>query len=321
MKYTLLGIAVVAVVALYLFVGRMAWIATQTNSDFEVHFEGTSSILQMVHIKGGTFLMGQPLDETPRYEWAIEPAEVTVKSFWIGATEVTNGMFRCFDPNHHTRELNGIALSADLQPVAWVSCMEARRFCEWLSERTGRNFRLPTEAEWEYACRAGTRTAQYWGDNLAEAIEYESLFSIEEHKKLRPKGLELLLSLGPELNLKLPRIWVYDGFLGSAPVGSFKPNPWGLYDMLGNVSEMCEAAHEVKNLTIGDEDCIYRGGSWRDDSWSLARCGERAVQPARWRFVDLGFRVVCSEKQFESKISPADEKDANRAEASNESSN
>jgi sulfatase modifying factor 1 len=318
MKYTLLGIGVLVVVALYLFVGRIAWIATETNSDFEVHFEGTSFTLQMVHIKGGTFLMGQPLDEEPRYEWAIEPTEVTVKSFWIGATEVTNGMFRCFDPNHHTREFKGIILDTDRQPVVQVSCFEARRFCEWLSEKAGRNFRLPTEAEWEYACRAGTTSARYWGDNVADATEYESLWTLEESHKMRPKGL-VILSYLPVAEFPYlpspPPVRAYDGFLGSAPVGSFKPNPWGLHDMLGNVTEMCEPAHELKDLTIADEDCIYRGGSWRDDSWSWARCGARAVQPARWRWISLGFRVVCSEKELDAQTPPYNGKDAHRAQA------
>ncbi len=272
------------------------WVTPQTNSDFQVHFEGTSIPLRMVYIKDGTFLMGQPLDEKPRYEWAIEPIPVTVKSFWIGATEVTNGMFHCFDPKHYTREFKGITLDRDRQPVVDVSYFEAWRFCEWLSEKTGRNFRLPTEAEWEYACRAGTTTARYWGDRDADAVEYESLWTLEEFNKFRPNAVWILLSfIGSEPQLPLPHLWVYDGFASAAPVASFKPNPWGLYDMLGNVSEMCSPAYDLKKLLIANKDCIYRGGSWHDDSWSWVRCGSRAVQPARWRFISLGFRVVCSE--------------------------
>ena len=150
MKRAVLRIALLIVAVLYLpaaiisAADEKVWVTPQTNSDFKVHFEGTSLTLQMVHIKGGTFLMGQPLDEKPRYEWAIEPIPVTVKSFWIGATEVTNGMFHCFDPKHYTRKFKGITLDRDRQPVVDVSYFEAWRFCEWLSVNTGRNLRLPT---------------------------------------------------------------------------------------------------------------------------------------------------------------------------------
>jgi len=160
--------------------------------------------MEFVRIAPGTFTMGQ----AEGGDWDEAPARAVTLSrpFHMAVTEVTNAQYEAFDPGHRAfRGGDGFAQGDD-EAVVFVSWHDAAAFCGWLSEKEGKPYRLPTEAEWEYACRAGTSTPYWTGDTLPE-----------EHRKHQetfwypvPVGLHV----------------------GMAP-----PNPWGLHDMHGNVEE------------------------------------------------------------------------------------
>ena len=180
--------------------------------------------MKLVRIEPGTFMMGLP-DSLINAVGPASPVggpmytqhKVTLsKRFIIGAFEVTNKQFEMFDVEHkHHRPKYQNIPAADNHPVQPVTWREAQLFCRWLSEREGRLYSLPTEAQWEYACRAGTTTRTYWGDNF------------EDRTKANVGGI----------NGKTHLHWADDGYEYTAPVGSYPPNPWGLYDMIGNARE------------------------------------------------------------------------------------
>ncbi|MHC4666692.1 MAG: SUMF1/EgtB/PvdO family nonheme iron enzyme [Planctomycetota bacterium] len=151
---------------------------------------------------GDRHFMGGELDEQPVHKVTIS------KPFYISATEVTNAQFEQFDAEHSSfRGRKGLS-SEDDEAVVYVSWHEAVAFCQWLSKKERRPYRLPTEAEWEYACRAGTATRFNTGDTLPEAYQ-----KAQKHRS-RPEKV-------------------------STRVGLTAPNAWGLYDMHGNVEEWC----------------------------------------------------------------------------------
>src|SRR5262245_26330184 len=198
-----------------------------------VEVKVTNSIgLKLVLIPGGQFTMG-PNGSTHRVTLS--------KSFYLGVTEVTLGQYRQFKAGH---KIDGAddEFNADDRPAALVSWNDARAFCVWLSDRpdekkAGRVYSLPTEAQWEWAARAGTTTSRYFGDTDKGQAEY-SWFNVvyTPNPRTERKGR------------------------GRQPVGKLKPNAFGLYDMLGNVWEWCEDRR-------GDErtgemrDPVMRGGS------------------------------------------------------------
>lgn len=212
----------------------MAW----SNETVEVQAatpEGTKSVkvtyyinsigMKLVRIELGTFLMGLT-DDMAREVGPLKPVggpmytqhRVTLtKPYLIGAFEVANRQYEMFDPKHkrhRPKYQNGSdAENHPVQPLTW---QEAQLFCRWLSEKEGRLYGLPTEAQWEYACRAGTTNQTYWGDNLDD----------------RTKA-----NVGGAVGATGHSQWSDDGFEYTAPVGSFPPNPWGLYDMIGNARE------------------------------------------------------------------------------------
>ncbi len=176
--------------------------------------------MKFVEIKPGTFVMGQG-DAAPRDrgEWAARdwdeapahPVKIT-RPFHLSVCEVTNAEYERFDPAHKKyRGKDGVS-SADDEPVVFVTWQQAVDFCAWLTKQEGKPYRLPTEAEWEYACRAGTTTLFNTGETLTPE----------------------------QANLGVGR----DGkALKAVAVGSYKPNAWGLHDMHGNVAEWCADWH------------------------------------------------------------------------------
>ncbi len=251
--------------------------------------------LDLILIPAGSFVMGDPQghpDERPIRCVHIE------RSFWMGQFEVTNAQFALFDPSHDSRlehgdflqfspEERGYPLNNSQQPVVRVSWQEATEFCRWLSAKTGRTFRLPTETEWEYACRAGTQTPLSYGGldddfsefaNLADAT-FKSIDSFDPW--------HLPIDAIPPWRPADDRF--DDGARVSVAVGSFRPNAWDLYDMHGNVAEWTGSTDAGET---GDERRIARGGSWYDrpkDSRSSSRLSYRPWQ----RVYDVGFRVIC----------------------------
>jgi formylglycine-generating enzyme required for sulfatase activity len=173
-------------------------------------------------------------------------------------------------------------------PVACVSWDDAQAYVAWLSAKTGHVYRLPTEAEWEYAARAGTTTARYGSDDAAEFCRYTNVADLDFSKQFH---------LDSEENLAT----CHDGYAFTSPGGSFPPNQFGLYDMLGNVMDWTEDCWNTSYsgaLTDGTAwqsgDCgrrVMRGGSW-DADLRVVRSANRRGVPTFYRTTTFGFRVA-----------------------------
>ena len=281
---------------------------------------GTSIAFNMVAIPGGTFMMGSPEGEASRKDDEGPQVEIEVDSFWMGQYEVTWDMYEVFafqDLEKRLAEESGGLEAAHIPSVDAVSrptppyldmsfgmgkygypaiCMtqySAITFCHWLTAKTGDFYRLPTEAEWEYACRAGTTTAYSFGDDPSKLDEYG---------------------------------WYYENTDGGyEKVGMKKPNPWGLYDMHGNIAEWTmdqynpaiyatltgAAARNPWNKPTELYPRTARGGSYDDDPEALRSAARMPSSPqwkqqdpqlpkSRWWHTDarwVGIRVVRPFKQ------------------------
>jgi formylglycine-generating enzyme required for sulfatase activity len=230
----------------------------------------TNSIgMKLLRVAPGTFVMGQEaggdFDERPAHKVVISLA------FHLAATEVTNAQYERFDPNHaRLRGKKGFAKDDD-EAVVFVSWHDAVRFCQWLTKKEGRPYRLPTEAEWEYACRAGTTTAFHTGDTLPQ--EY-------------CKNQKADVSATP-VPLHVART---------------AANAWGLHDMHGNVEEWCQDWYgpyapgeqtDPVGPAAGDFR-VTRGGSHGTEVRFLRSANRMGTLPedAHWM---IGFRVVMGE--------------------------
>ena len=275
----------------------------------------TDTVIEMVPIKGGKFLMGSPETEEDRLEDEGPQHEVQVSPFWMGKFEVTWDQYDTWGERIDIlrRDVKGLkpapgelqvdGMTRPTEPYTDMSfgfgkgnypaiCMTqhaARSFCKWLSAKTGHYYRLPTEAEWEYAARAGTTTAYSFGDNLDDLDEYAVSINNSDEQ--------------------------YE------EVGTKKPNPWGLYDMHGNVAEWVldqyvpdiygkRAAQALTVNPLAIPTTLYplavRGGGWDDEAnmlRSAAREGSHEdwkqqdpqIPQSIWYFTDalgVGFRVV-----------------------------
>ena len=197
----------------------------------------------------------------------------------MGCFEVTNRQYAQIDPEHDSRfehrgswifseEYLGWPLNAPDQPVVRVSWDEANAFCRRLSERTGRRIRLPSEQEWEYACRAGATTPFWFGSETADFSPYANLAD----RSLRRLATDSWNPKPPDLVARDDRF--DDGYLVTAKVGSFAANPFGLYDMHGNVAEWTTGRYGKAG-----ERRTVRGGSWRDLPQRRARFGTIWISP------------------------------------------
>jgi len=222
-------------------------------------------MMKLVLIRPGKFMMGSPDSEQGRESKEGPQHEVVItKPFYMGVTEVTQAQYEA------VMGMNPSKFTGPTNPVEYVSWDDAVLFCRKLSEKTGKTARLPTEAEWEYACRAGTKTRFSFGDSdsvLGDYAWWESNCGGKTH-----------------------------------PVGQKKPNPWGLYDMHGNVWEWCADRYgsyssgvstDPQGATSGDRRLV-RGRSWRDDGPGDFRCAARHVIGPAYRGDDRGFRVAMS---------------------------
>ncbi len=236
--------------------------------------------MEFVWIEGGCFEregLSRVSNKGPIYA-------VCVDGFWMGKYEVTNAQYRMYKSGHNSKDFEGHSLNGDDQPVVYVNWNEAKEFTRWLSGQSddGYEFRLPTEAEWEYAARAGTTTVRYWGDNPDEACGYANV-------RDRTAKMEFDWSNIHDCD---------DGYAVAAQVGSFKPNAFGLYDIMGNVWEWCEDKyskdmHNRNNplYTGSGSYKVLRGGSWFNDR-RLARCVDRVRNDSDYRDINRGFRCV-----------------------------
>ncbi len=267
----------------------------------------TSVGFDLVKIPAGSFMMGSDVAETDRRTDEGPRHEVKVDAFWMGKYEVTWDVFQLFFKQNQQlfntleaetlKDIDAISrpsppyedpsygMGKDGYPAVSMSAYSALVFCKWLSNLTGRFYRLPTEAEWEYAARAGTETAYSFGNSADDMDDYAIY-----HKNSNNKY---------------------------AKVGSKLPNPWGLYDMHGNVAEWTlDEYKENAYESNGDDNPwvvptvihprVYRGGSWDDDAPKLrsaARTASNLKQQKRdpqipksfWWFTDsnfVGFRLV-----------------------------
>jgi formylglycine-generating enzyme required for sulfatase activity len=212
--------------------------------------------MEFVWIPPDCFEMGNPAGRKDARQH-----RVCVEGFWLGKHEVTNAQYRRFRSDHDSGEDEGHSLNGEDHPVVEVDWHAATAFAEWLSQKTGEHFRLPTEAEWEYAARAGTKTATYWGDyGTDKACAYANFADKTMVDTLRTKKYPAWSSIDV----------CEDGYAVSAPVGQFSPNAFGLYDMLGNVKEWTCSLYD-KDYGGAEKDCaskdssdrrVTRGGSW-----------------------------------------------------------
>ena len=252
--------------------------------------------IEFVWIEPGSFMMGSRLspaalvsnyggkesyfdDEYPRHQVTL------TQGFWMGKYEVTNAQYRRFKSSHNSKDYKGNDFNGESQPAVSVSWNDAVAFCNWLSERTGETYRLPTEAEWEYACRAGTETQRYWGDDDGTMGQYANTYD-----RTGKAAFSFFWDAAETT----------DGHKVTAPVGSFKANGWGLHDMIGNVYEWCGDWYgDYPSGPVADPSGassgayrVLRGGSWLIIPWSCRSANRNWGDPTVTSSLD-GFRVVC----------------------------
>jgi formylglycine-generating enzyme required for sulfatase activity len=282
------------------------------HKSYRQHVPGTKVHFDMIAIPGGTYRMGSPLGEPGRADDEGPQHPVVIRPFWMGKMEVTwdeYNLYRAGGPvgereNEQARALDADAITRPTPnyadeyrgfgnkgyPVVGISHHAAMEYCRWLSRKTGKPYRLPTEAEWEWACRAGSRSAWFFGnspDTLGDYTWYDKNSNDETH-----------------------------------PVGKKKPNPWGLYDIYGNVAEWCIDHYQkdfyatfpsdrltiapVKLPTTDRYPHVVRGGSFEDPA-GRCRSASRRGSDKSWNRIDpdkpqsiwwvwnadfVGFRVV-----------------------------
>jgi formylglycine-generating enzyme required for sulfatase activity len=266
--------------------------------------EGCTPPLTMVWIPGGKFVMGN--DKSPEElvklfgdnerSFAKEyPAhEVELDGFWMATFMITNQQYKLFDPKHTNQR--GPDQELDAVPVLQVSWADANAFCEWLSKRSGKRYSLPTEAQFEYACRAGSTTLFPWGDDMNDGVKYAN---VADQKCRR----EYPVVTESSNKAKLTLFEFDDGYTYAAPVGQYKPNAFGLYDMVGNAYSWCSDYWDAdyykkspKRNPQGPETGTAR--SARCGAWMIHPVGSRSASrnfaPPGVRRPFLGFRVVIS---------------------------
>ncbi|SDU57107.1 SUMF1/EgtB/PvdO family nonheme iron enzyme [Desulfobacula phenolica] len=277
--------------------------------------------MEFVRVPGGCFKMGQTKAEK---QYLIKEAgqdmysrycmdelplhKVCVDGFWMAKTEVTRGQFKQFVKetgyrtdadkkgkawikNKHTnwiwKEEIGYNWKkpgfsqTDIHPVVCVSWNDAKVFINWLNQKSEQKFSLPTEAQWEYAARGGTKSMRFWGDSDSQACNYANVAD-------KGSGWD-------------PSFACSDGYQFTAPVGTYLPNPFGLFDMLGNAWEWCEdvydknaySKHDHNNpfITSGSAFRVDRGGSW-DYLPKFLRAAYRRRDLTDYRDSFLGFRLT-----------------------------
>ena len=303
---------------------------SQSTKEIKLDLGNTVS-LRLVLIPAGKFLMGSPGAERDRSSDEVQHEVTISKPFYMGVTPVTVNQFAAFvkDSGYRTdaekegrsegiecksgklitykqrpkmkngrrsppRKFEGLSWrdpgydQKGDHPVVQVSWNDASAFCDWLSKRSGKVIALPTEAQWEYACRAGTRTAYPWGEDPADGQGWANIAD---------QSLKRMLPADPE-NAYFG--WD-DGFVFTSPVGSFKANAFGLYDIIGNVAQWChdrygdigtEAVTDPTGTNVGNAR-VVRGASW--NNYGLGGC-RSAIRSARfapdYRNERYGFRIA-----------------------------
>jgi len=240
--------------------------------------------MKLVLVPAGKFLMGSKFspaetarrfglkaarcaDEHPRHEVTIS------KPFYMGVCEVTQAQWRAV-MGTETWKGKVMSKAGDNNAASWMTWTEMNQFCRKLSKKTGRKVALPTEAQWEYACRAGSKTVFCFGDDPAKLGDYAWYRT---------------------------NVWE-SGKRYARPVGQKKPNAWGLYDMYGNVWEYCRDWYDPKfyanekkvdpENTKETKHCAVRGGSWYNGSNLCRSAARNSWTGSNYRHYNYGFRVM-----------------------------
>ncbi|HVM83131.1 MAG TPA: SUMF1/EgtB/PvdO family nonheme iron enzyme [Candidatus Binatia bacterium] len=256
---------------------------------------------EMVTVPGGSFKMGSPDDEADRMRYEGPRKTIRIKSFAIGKFDVTVGQFAAFikasgyQPTQRC-DINGNASLSNgswdnpgfnqgsKEPVVCVNWNDAEAYAQWLAKATGKPYRLPSEAEWEYAARAGETGAHYWGSGIGGACAYANVAdrtAQQEHANWTVADCD-------------------DHFALTSPVGALKPNTFGLYDMLGNVKQWGDgcATDSIDDIpadgspasgTCGDRP--VRGSAWNSPP-DLVRLARRERAKDTYAAFNYGFRVA-----------------------------
>ena len=233
--------------------------------------------VEMLLVPSGTFFMGSTAREAAPHEQPV--TQTSVSCYYISRYPITNGQYEKFDPTHQTKRA---PWANENHPVVYVNSKDALKFCQWLSSKEGKKYRLPTEAEWEYAARGMDGRSFPWGErldagNLANFADKQTNFAWRDSN-------------------------IDDGFAETSPVGSYPrgASPFGIEDMAGNVFEWCLDYFEnfkgkervnPRGAANGTKR-IYRGGSWKSRASNL-RTTARNFNLADYSSNDVGFRVVC----------------------------
>ena len=288
----------------------------------------TNSIgMKLIPIQPGTFTMGQdgpPMEDylrqkrfgemhkdIDRIDFDEKPAHrVTItQPFHIGVTEVTVAQYRQFDPEFKTNDPK--SKPADDDAVTGVTWDKAMAFCEWLTKKESKTYRLPSEAEWEYACRAGTKTLFHTGDTLPDGHQKwfgeENLRGVYFPPGPMPREYDwrnagkaaASLKQGEIIGLDHPEAESRAGGAGSFRVAQKTPNAWDLHDMHGNVAEWCsdwygpyESGEQTDPLGRADGDCrVFRGG-FHSSMIRFLRSANRGSWVTNSASPRIGFRVV-----------------------------
>lgn len=242
---------------------------------------------QMVALPGGSFTMGSPADEAGRDDDEGPQHPVHIRALAVARFEIRFDEWALCVADGACPPLDDYGFGRGARPAIRLSWDEARTYARWLSKKGGQPYRLLSEAEWEYAARAGSVTARFWGDDPDQACTYANVADNSTKQ------------------LEVPAGWVLhncsDGFATTAPVGSYRPNAFGLYDVLGNVWEWTEDCYASDYRTAFKDrrpmlsaDCssrVLRGGSWSLNP-RVARSAVRDWYSTGGRFIVLGFRLA-----------------------------
>ncbi len=279
---------------------------------------GGGVTLRLVRIPAGEYVMGDPdgaPDERPEVRARIDAG------YWMSVCEISNEQFRRFDSEHRSGYFAkryqggdgpGLSLDGPKQPVVRVSWKQARAWCRWASEKTGLRFDLPTEAQWEHACRAGSGGDFSFGEVEEDFSPWANMADRSLSVSPKPTG-GLESNITAHFGKGIFQSAIHgsdipcdsrhdDGSIATAKAGSFRPNDWGLHDMHGNASEWTRSDYWPHPSNSGERDGgnadglkVVRGGSFRDRP-QRCRSASRLAYPGWQRPHDVGFRVVCEDR-------------------------
>jgi formylglycine-generating enzyme required for sulfatase activity len=259
---------------------------------------GQGQSLKLSLIPAGQFVMGS---DTRRFaDEPQRPAEIE-RPFWMGTTEITNAQFAVFDPKHDSRVesknayqfgIHGYPMNEPDQPVVRVTHQQATAFCQWLSKKTGKRVSLPSEVQWEWACRAGAETPFWYGDEDADFGPYANLadttmtlFATNPYTVFTP------LKNPPKYDDWIPKDARFnDNSLLSVPPAKYEANAWGLFDMHGNVAEWTSSPYDAEQ-SGATAMRVVRGGSWRDRPHRATASFRLPYRPYQ-KIYNVGFRVI-----------------------------